>query len=478
MTGPTKISRLPEAVAAHCLSFLDSADHSVCARLCQWFRGVALLSAGFPETVRILSPQHTATASAALVRMRPRRLLEICVDGTGSPTTTGAVGRLLAKQPHVRHLVLATKRSASSLDHQVSIEMNRAYGAAPDAVNGGSGDGENVEKLAACERLDVRASVVGWYGWFPALLSRLPCLTRFECYEFPARLGYLLCDGAPQLTALRIERQDFVQRQMADKGWTGTNGRFVHELLSSLGRMRSLALPYATVYLTDLSVAADRLESLEACNLLPSDATYPEAPSTFVMSRLKRLTTSMPERSAAELLGCMPHVCSGQLSFDIISDDDWTSFLTASLASKRYENDTTSGATGGGGGGGGGDGKRDSDETGATADEKSCGSGDGDGNDGGVSDGNGDDENAGVNIVWRFYSDRDESEIPTFATDVCRAMRKLHTFAASVHDFDSSVSDAMRLGIEAYLKEMRDADAAIAVTAVVATTSGTAAPSS
>jgi hypothetical protein len=383
--------------------------------------------------------------------------LEIRVDGTGSPTTAGVVGRLIAKQPHVRHLVLAAARSARTLDHrdgaQVSFEMNRAYGAALSAVNGGGGGGgyggdDNVAKLAACERLDVRASVADWHGWFPDLLARLPCLTCLECHEFPARFVGALLTGAPQLIALRIERQDFLQRKTASEGWT-PRGRFVHVLLASLGRLRSLALPYATVHLADLSVAADRLESLEARNLVPSATIPPEAvPPTFAMLRLTHLTTSMIAPAAAEILGCMPHVRSGQLSFEANHDNMWTSVLMAHLDTKRDDNESKSGATGGG------------DAQVARANEKACG--------GDCDSGSKD----GTSIFWSSYPDGEEPGTPVLAADVCRAMRKLHTFAASVHDFDSSVGDATRLGIETYLKEMREADAAIAVATVVAKTSG------
>ena len=449
-TSPTIVARLPDAVATRCFSFLESAGHSACARVCVWFRRLALLPVGFPESVRILAPQHAATASPALAQMRPRRLIEIRVANFTEP---GVVGRLLDSQTRVRHIVLADGTTRDSRGHSgcgYRVDMNRAY---ESAVL------DRDDPLPACARLDVQVRPSTWDVWFAALAARLPNLVRLELCEFSEQQWKLLCDGVPQLTTLRISEGRDSDSDVFDLN-------FARHLLANLVHLRALALPYATVRHCDLFLAADRLESLEVRSInlvaLATLDTAPPAPrspslspsptptpppvggssgrkTAPVMSRLTRLVTTLGYHTAANALASMPHVCRGALTFPTVFEFGSDGCLTAHLDHTRRDQDDD------------GDGADDDDErwseSGGAIEADSVqykrrGGGSSGGDDGG--DCSGYDGDGGRRVAWTHAGDYfvgavDASLVPT----VVRAMSMLRA-EWSAHDFAESVTDDAR----------------------------------
>jgi hypothetical protein len=409
-----KIARLPEAVTVHCLSFLDSRDHSRCARVCVSFRRAALLPAGFPASLYVASPPHVATASPALARMRPHRLLEIRV---ADAQDAELLGSLLNDQTRVRHLVLSNAdaiRDAYGVDLPVSVSC--AY-ESPKLDRG--------HHLVACRRLEVRVRPVKWTPWFSELLARLPSLVHLELCEFPRHVWAVLCAMAPQLTNVRIERGCETKRLIGHDGQAvGDESDFARRLLENLVHLRSLALPYTMVRHRDLFVASRSLESLEVRAL---DGGRPQlrlvggplaAPKPPVMERLTHLTAAMCSYTATDILESMPHVCRGTLTFQAVFNLAAAGCIVARL-----------------------------DRT-AMVETKSPDD-DGDGKDAGndacdfARDGGGDDDDDGgkKRITWRCVRDAlPGRERSSLARNAAEAMAKLRA-DWSGHDFDASMPE-------------------------------------
>jgi hypothetical protein len=349
--------RVPDAVMASTLAFLSVRRHSACARVCTRFRRLALLDVGFPDVVRIRNtrPRSLADASPALARMRPRKMLHITLSATATvaaavaaadspPVTLGRLTRLLCGQSRCRHL---------RITDDVGVAIGRVHLADELLLDGGDdkndtndtddGDANNdakapatIEKLTACQRLDVRVSPrrdddLG----LERLLQCAPNLTHLEIRWF-RQLAYAdLARRLPRLEVLRIDETDGVVRG------------FAAALLAKLPALRSLALPSENIRHDELDVAADRLESLEVRFLSGSNAMVAAASPVGrflpegcfargaassrgllrslagsladrpVMSRLTHLVACVERENACTILKRMPAVLSGR--FEVAS---------------------------------------------------------------------------------------------------------------------------------------------------------------
>ena len=481
-------ARLPDAVAALCFALGDSTAHARCAQVCVRFRRIALLPAGFPDSLRILAPRHWASASPAVAQMRPRRLLEVRVSAAAASQggEFGLVGRVLSGQMRVRHLVIALAAERGELvtptddggsgssgssgsgsggadrrppvfvaavtatDNR-AVDMNYAVNAYASLSDNGI---DRVGHLPECRRLDVRVCVAFWRPWFPQLTERLPRLECLELLEFPEEFPRLLCDSVPQLTALRIERnaQDNVhQRPSSAAALRAADSNFGHTLLSRLVRLRSLALPYSSMPYRDLLVAADRLESLEVRELSASVVARRHANTYGAhgqkpphMTRLTHLRTAMVDRDAQEILERVPHVRRGQIEFKAhyywrLSDARIVAQFDVARRSDDACDDTGSGAETDAGGNGecaGGGGRR-------SIPAESGGGG-------------GDDvkrigDESGARVAWRYFPDGLTLKGADFTSCVCRAVTKLRVAARAEHEFAVGVTAETRRQILAAL---------------------------
>ena len=383
-----------------------------------WFRRLALLPVGFPETLRILASQHVATASPALAIMRPRRLLEIYIADCAEP---GVLGRVLRGQTRARHIVLADgpERQRSGTGR---VSLWRAY----ESV---SLHDRDEQQLPACTRLDVNVLPMIWNAWFVALAARLVNLERLDLREFEEERWSLLREGAPKLVALRIaNRRIFANIAHA------SDPEFARRLLAGLGRLRVLALPYASARRRDLFVAADRLESLEVLKIDEGAATAPGPPAHATtttttdavreptMSRLTHLVaSSFGAYSAASTLASTPHVRRGVLTFNTRDGAWFLRCLEARLSPWKLGGDSC-----GGGGDGGGDGDVDGGD--ATVDRGAEATGLG-----------------LTRIAWNCIANGGvEGPVANhLAHFAAQALSKLHT-RWSGHDFSESVTAEVR----------------------------------
>jgi hypothetical protein len=424
----SKIAQLPDAVAAQCFSFLDSTSHCACARVCARFRRLALLPAGFPDALRILSPQYASQASPALALMRPRRLLEIAVAEYTEP---GLVGRLLAAQTRVRHLVLAEGRNGDRDGDDGDVQrvwLDRACGTS--GVENGRDD-----QLSACQHLEVRVLPRDSGALLSNLLLRLPSLTRLELREFPEPKWRLLCDGAPHLVSLRIAES----RRRGPADILGLNDlNFPLRLLTGLTRLRALALPYAAVRLRNLEVASHRLESLEMRTIhvyaSPSDPVEifirgserrAKRPA-MMLHRLTHLAASVGYYTAASILEATPHVRNGTLIFETNDSVERNRLLVAQLGSAACDTSDANGGDGGDGGGGkktGGDSVIDAGIDAGT-DRERC--------------------RANIRVSWRHIARSVARDVDVDMSRIAvQAMSQLWA-TWSAHDFDESVAADVR----------------------------------
>ena len=377
--------RLPDAVAAHCFSFLGSRSHSRCARTCVWFRKLALLPNGFPEVVRVRSTRHLwERVTPALAQMRPRAMLQIALSyhdrtkraggstrratstasshssetkGGGDATALGRIGQLLCGQSRVRHLRLTGEHPTYDLANDQPIDLREEVLRADYAIDddgdleptaptvsavmdvgvkndlggiGGGGGGENaLEDLSACERLDLRFLPVSWRSCV-FLVRRLPRLRHLECAWFEEDDVEELVACAPNLTALRI----------VDNSESTVLG-FVPQLLASLPALRSLELPYAFVALSAFAIAAERLETLQVRVLIHVRRSDQPA---FILGKLRRLSASMYCREAHHILARMPNLAAGRLT--LTSDHIAGGFVTRLHADLNLSEDDGDGGDG------------------------------------------------------------------------------------------------------------------------------------
>jgi hypothetical protein len=326
LTSPrSSLLLLPEAVAAHCLSFLASVDHARCAQACTQFRLLALVTGGFPDEVCVDS-RHIAAASPALARMRPRRLLEIRVASL--PRSPGYVRRLLANQARVGRIRVVAAVTPYSFNAQHAFSATKGDG--DDGQEKGdrgnnNKNNNNVSVLEACRRFDFCVRVDSWRDWFPALLRRMPNLAHLDLFRFPERLVEVLCVNAPHLAVLRIEGHDQSPSSetalRADGIVTADDASFAWRLLVGLPRLRSLALPYATVLWRDLLAAADRLESLhvhllsDACHMMRHTCERERLMDGIRMTHLTHLVTDIGRVDAVAILERLPAFCNGRIGF-------------------------------------------------------------------------------------------------------------------------------------------------------------------
>jgi hypothetical protein len=336
--SPPKIARLPEAVVVRCFSPGDSTAHARCARVCAWFRRIALVAAGFPEAVRI-DTRHVVGASTAMSQMRPSRLLELRVS---TEPTRGVVRELPRHQTQVAYIRVA------ALGCGQKVDMLSACAVIADGKIGGDG------ALVACERLDLQLRSALWHGWLLALLRRLPSLVWLELREFPEIRLNVLQSGAPQLRALHIGDNVRPRVDDVDGDWTTFDAapddlNFPHNVLTAFGELRHLALPYARVMYRDLLAAsvsrraaslACRLESLEV-RMLSTD-THParhtlehdRQTAATRMTKLTRLVDDLAKSSASSVLARLTAVCCGRIGF---RSDDYG--ITISYRRRRRRRD-------------------------------------------------------------------------------------------------------------------------------------------
>jgi hypothetical protein len=312
--------------------------------------------------------------------------------------------------------------------------MERAYGSDwPERVAMDRGP------LAACRRLDVRlcTGICSWQGWFVALTARLPNLAHLELREFPERQWMLLCTSVSQLATLRIERN-----QHDDHEWLRRRGYpdpdFPLHILTNLPRLRSLALPYATVHDWNLLVARDCLERFEAKAVTrqfvvaEDERTRPQGAP--VMARLTHFSASLVHHAAAAILERMPHVRSGEITFRA---GQWGYVKIRELVARLERVCACA------------DERGDSD-----GDDEVADIGDGAKNLGSNSDRDRDAERdrrdaAAVRVAWRCTAGDLPADPETIANSV-HALAKLGV-AWAAHDFDASVPPAARRHICAHL---------------------------
>ena len=309
-----KVASLPDAVAAHCFSFLDSVGHSACAQVCQWFRRLALLPGGFPDVVRV-DMRHVGAASPALLQMQPRRLLETHI---AEAPDRGGLRRLLKSQTRVRRLRI-TSDAPPLGNPRDPLWRSCCSDTYPYDTND-----ESDQVLAACTCFQVHARSLMWSEWFGSLLARMPDLVRLELRQFPEYDIDLVLVGAPHLVALRIDDNERTRHNHARPA-AADDRNFVAHVLINLAALRHLALPYATVPRRELLCAADRLESLQVRVISDPSDPIPAGSLTVRpvhMTKLRRVVADVAEQDAARIFAHMSAVCSGRVGFRSRDHDD------------------------------------------------------------------------------------------------------------------------------------------------------------
>ena len=318
-----RMQRLPDAVAARCLSFLASRSHSRCARTCVWFRRLARMPIGFPELVRVRNTRRLwAEATPALAQMRPSTALHVTIsryaaadapaiegEERAGTAINGRLARLLRGQSRVRHLRLAhgspttfrldmrAELDDSSPVVGASVTAEMATTTATTAITPLGDDAKPRDRgaweLTACERLDLRFYPEN--GGSYDILTRVPNLRRLECTWFDELNVKLLGASVPHLTALRIDR---------NSGSIAVG--FVQKLLDALPTLRSLVLPYARLGSLQLTNVSRRLEALEV-DIIGS--------SEFVLPSLRHLNATMHVNAAPYVLAQLSTVRAGRIGF-------------------------------------------------------------------------------------------------------------------------------------------------------------------
>ena len=359
-SGNSPINRLPDAIAARVMALLDSADHSACARLSTRFRALARLRESFPESVRVRDCS-LEKATSALWRMRPSARLEIRLvpspltglptigDTVAAPPITapfcGSALRLLADQPRMRQLVIASTAAIGCTGQDMARLWSAAFGdvqrasqPAKQPYGRSSPLGEAAlwpatqpfgEKRPLGHQSSPPASEAAQRGRssptdddldrvprpFPActsfrtemressvtelLLRRMPKLLELDCTTLTSEIVRRLSQYTPHLVTLRVAQDVDV---LAGVTWSA---------LAQLDRLRTLELPGSIVQTMDLA-RLPRLETLcaEWCSM-HSDQS-PAAPP----HRLRHLTMTTDRSQARRLMTWFPALSTAEITVD------------------------------------------------------------------------------------------------------------------------------------------------------------------
>jgi hypothetical protein len=144
--------------------------------------------------------------------------------------------------------------------------------------------------------------------------------------QFPESRLSVLCNGAPQLVALRIDANERPRAEdsavtVLATGAAPDDMNFAHRVLVAFPELRHLALPYSRVMYRDLLQAADRLESLEvhalttAFHRVRHSVSQQRETEATRMTKLTHLVADLPKTGAGAVLVRMPAVRCGRIGF-------------------------------------------------------------------------------------------------------------------------------------------------------------------